>query len=61
MVTVKIKSNPYERKIEFLSYKEQTGEWEEIQESNPDSKLREDESDKSCLPFKIKEIVDIIL
>ena len=47
MVTVKIKSNPYERKIEFLSYKEQTGEWEEIQESNPDSKLREDESDKS--------------
>ena len=61
MVTVKIKSNPYERKIEFLSYKEQTGEWEEIQESNPDSKLREDESDKSFLPFKIKEIVDIIL
>lgn len=61
MVTVKIKSNPYERKIEFLSYKEQTGEWKEIQESNPDSKLREDESDKSFLPFKIKEIVDIIL
>lgn len=61
MATVKIKSNPYERKIEFLSYKEQTGEWEEIQESNPDSKLREDESDKSFLPFKIKEIVDIIL
>ena len=61
MATVKIKSNPYERKIEFLSYKEQTGEWEEIQKSNPDSKLREDESDKSFLPFKIKEIVDIIL
>ena len=61
MVTVKIKSNPYERKIEFLSYKEQTGEWEEIQRGNPDSKLREDESDKSFLPFKIKEIVDIIL
>ena len=61
MATVKIKSNPYERKIEFLSYKEQTGEWEEIQESNPDSKLREDESDKSFLPFKIKETVDIIL
>ena len=61
MVTVKIKSNPYERKIEFLSYKEQTGEWEEIQRGNPDSKLREDESDKCFLPFKIKEIVDIIL
>ena len=61
MAEVKIKSNPYERKIEFLSYKEQAGEWEEIQKSNPDSKLREDESDKSFLPFKIKEIVDIIL
>lgn len=61
MATVKIKSNPYERKIEFLSYKEQTGEWEEIQRGNPDSKLREDESDKCFLPFKIKEVVDIII
>ena len=61
MATIKIKSNPYERKIEYLSYKEQTAEWEEIQKYNPDSKLREDESGKSFLPFKIKEIVDIIL
>ncbi|MGO5230488.1 dynamin family protein [Thermoguttaceae bacterium LCP21S3_D4] len=61
MATIKIRSNPYERKIEYLSYKEQTGDWEEIQRSNPDSKLREDESGKSFLPFKIKEIVDIIL
>ena len=61
MTTVKIKSNPYERKIEYLSYKEQAETWEEIQTSNPDSKLREDESGKSFLPFKIKEIVDIIL
>ena len=61
MATIKIRSNPYERKIEYLSYKEQVGEWEEIQRSNPDSKLREDESGKSFLPFKIKEIVDIIL
>ncbi len=56
MTTVKIKSNPYERKIEYLSYKEQTGEWEEIQKSNPDSKLREDESRKSFLPFKMKSV-----
>ena len=61
MATIKIRSNPYERKIEYLTYKEQAGEWEEIQKSNPDSKLREDESGKSFLPFKIKEIVDIIL
>ena len=61
MTTVKIKSNPYERKIEYFIYKEQFREWEEISKSNPDSKLREDESGKSFLPFKIKEIVDIIL
>lgn len=61
MATIKIRSNPYERKIEYLSCKEQTGDWEEIQRSNPDSKLREDKSGKSFLPFKIKEIVDIIL
>lgn len=61
MATIKIKSNPYERKIEYLSYKEQAAAWEEIQTCNPNSKLREDESGKSFLPFKIKEIVDIIL
>lgn len=61
MATIKIKSNPYERKIEYLSFKEQMAEWEDIQKSNPDSKLREDESGKSFLPFKIKEIVDVIL
>ena len=51
MATIKIRSNPYERKIEYLSYKEQVGEWEEIQRSNPDSKLREDESGKSFWLF----------
>ena len=61
MATIKIKSNPYERKIEYLNYKEQVGEWEDIQKSNSNSKLREDESGKSFLPFKIKEIVDIII
>ena len=30
MATIKIKSNPYERKIEYLSYKEQAAAWEEI-------------------------------
>ena len=61
MATIKVRSNPYKRKIEYLNYKEQVSEWEDIQTSNPDSKLREDESGKSFLPFKIKEIVDIIL
>ena len=61
MATIKIRSNPYERKIEYLSYKNRADKWEEIQKSNANSKLREDESGKSFLPFKIKEIVDIIL
>lgn len=31
MATIKIKSNPYERKIEYLSYKEQAAAWEEFE------------------------------
>lgn len=61
MATLKIKSNPYERKIEYQIFKEQVAKWEDIKISNPNSKLREDESGKSFLPFKIKEIVDIII
>ena len=50
MATVKIKSNPYERKIEFLSYKEQTGEWEEIQRGNPEvSYVKMNQINVSCL------------
>lgn len=61
MAMVKIRSNPYERKIEYLNYKENAGVWEEIEKCNPDSRLREDESGKSFFPFKIKKIVDIII
>lgn len=61
MAKIKIISNPYTRRLEYLSYKEQTGEWEEILVGNPDSKLREDESGKNFLPFKIKDIIDIII
>lgn len=46
MATIKIKSNPYEKEIKYFSYQKQSGEWKEIQESNPNSKLREDESEK---------------
>ena len=61
MATIKIKSNPYEKEIKYFSYQKQSGEWKEIQESNPNSKLREDESEKSFLPFRIKEIVETLL
>lgn len=61
MAKIKIISNPYTRRIDYLIFKEQTGEWEEILVGNPDSKLREDESGRNFLPFKIKEIIDIII
>lgn len=61
MAKIKIISNPYNREITYLSYQEQRGEWEKIKESSPDSRLREDETGKSFLPFKIKEIIDMII
>lgn len=61
MAKIKIVSNPYNREISFLIYKEQTGLWEDIRENNINSRLREDESGKGFLPFKIKEIIDIII
>ena len=61
MTVIKIRSNPYERKIEYFSFQGRTNEWEEIQQHNPDSRLREEESERIFLPFKIKKIVDIIL
>jgi len=60
-MTVKIISNPYTREIRFLTYKEQSQKWEDIKESNVDSRLREDESGRNFLPFRIKEIIDTII
>lgn len=61
MTTIKIVSNPYTREIKYFSFKEQTGQWEDIKSGNTDSKLREDETGKNFLTFKIKEIIDIII
>lgn len=61
MAKIKIKSDPYKREISYESYHAQNGTWEKIEVHNPDSQLREDESGKSFLPFKIKEIIDIII
>lgn len=60
-MTIKIISNPYTRQIRFLSCKEQSEQWEEIKVSNVNSKLREDESGRIFLPFRIKEIIDTII
>jgi len=61
MVKIKIVSNPYNREMLYQSYKEQSDEWEDIKISNIDSRLREDETEREFLPFKIKEIINIII
>lgn len=58
---IKIKSNPYKQEIKYYDFNDITNEWEEIMKNNPNSKLRETESEKSFFPFKVNDIVDIIL
>lgn len=61
MTKIKIISNPYTREIGYYIYNEITGLWDDICSIRENSRLREDETGKAFLPFKIKEIVDIIL
>ncbi|WP_251209913.1 dynamin family protein [Acetatifactor aquisgranensis] len=61
MARIKIISNPYKREILYFNFNEESAEWEDIKNNNANSRLREDESGKAFLPFKIKEIVDIIV
>ncbi len=61
MTQLKIVSNPYERSIRFLSFDETSGAWLDISNSNPNSALREDASQKCFLPFKVREIINIII
>lgn len=60
-VTIKIISNPYTKEIKIQSFKEQTKQWEDIKIGAENSRLREYESDRLFLPFRIKEIIDTIL
>lgn len=60
-MTLKIVSNPYTREIKFYSYKDQSKQWEHIKDGNINSRLREDESGRNFLPFRIKEIIDTII
>ena len=58
---LRIESNPYDRKITFSSYDNVIGDWQNIKLINDNSLLREGESAKNFLPFKIKEILDIVV
>ena len=61
MSRIKIVSNPYNREISYYIFDESSNCWEDIREKNQLSRLREDESERAFLPFKIKEIMDIII
>lgn len=61
MTRIKIISNPYNREIRYKVYNDSSQQWDDLQEKNPNSRLREDESGKAFLPFKIKDIVDVIV
>lgn len=39
MAKIKIKSNPYTREIEYSSYKEQSGQWEDIDALGNDRRI----------------------
>lgn len=61
MNKVKIRSNPYTREIAYLSFDEATNQWVDVKQIDEKSKLRETDSERSFLPFKIKEIINIII
>lgn len=61
MTRVKIKSNPYTREISYLTMDESTGDWADVKETDENSRLRETDSERAFLPFRIREIINIIL
>lgn len=61
MTQIKIKSNPYTREISYQTLDGETGNWVDVKQSDERSRLRETDSERSFLPFKIKEILSIIV
>lgn len=61
MTQIKIKSNPYNREISYQTFDAATRDWIDIKQSDKKSRLREKDSERSFLPFKIKEILSIIV
>lgn len=61
MTRIKIRSNPYNRTLEYYIFKEHTESWEDIQKDSINSRLREHDVEKIFFPFKVKEIVDTLI
>lgn len=62
MTKIKIKSNPYTKNIEYFVYDDVNGQWENIKQADcENTELIHLSSERSFLPFKIREIVDTII
>lgn len=62
MTKIKIKSNPYTKNIEYFVYEDVNGQWENIKQTDcENTELIHLSSERSFLPFKIREIVDTII
>ncbi|MBP3898970.1 MAG: dynamin family protein [Mogibacterium sp.] len=62
MTSIKIKSDPYRRTVDFYTFKVSSNEWAGVNRLNsPDSRLITDNIRKNFFPYKVKEIVEIIL
>lgn len=62
MTTVKVKSDPYRRTVDFYTWKKSAGDWVGVNSlNNPGSSLIKDKIRKNFFPYNVKEIVDTIL
>lgn len=61
MSKIKIISNPYNKITVFQSWDKATSRWCAIDSTNSNSKLLCDELSGGFFPFKVKQIVDIII
>ena len=62
MAKIRITSNPYRREIKFDLLDKASSEWIEINyQNNSGSKLIKGEIKKNFFPYKVREIVDILL
>lgn len=62
MTTIRITSNPYKREIKFELLNQSSTEWMEINyHNNSNSKLIKEEIRRNFFPYKVREIVEILI
>ncbi len=62
MAVVKIESNPYEKKVSFFKLDDTSNSWVPVNAvNNENSKLISNGLVEGFFPFKLKEIIDIII